>query len=290
MSTPVQPLTSLDWYRQALDESANRRRNGWLRWFRGLSFLLFHVSLYAISIVLLFAVDLIRSPGSLWIVNLALAWAVLIVVHAAIVGLIWAIGLLQEDESSEKHDLRWSSATASPGRRAKHEEPQDADFRMAAQIPGARATTSATVARAALPTTTTTVAAESTQSWSSIKQPSSAAASAPAPLSPPTPTSAASPESPWSGWEPASPATVARQALEGDRSGERASWTEASAAAWLTRASGTTTTAPSSANPSSDSDTLKRKLSTRLERRNAGRAGAPEPQPSDDETSGIPHQ
>lgn len=288
MSTPMQSLTSLDWYRQALDESAHGRRVTWVRWFRGLSFLLFHISLYAISIVLLFAIDLIRSPASLWIHNVAFAWAALIVVHAAIVGLIWAIGLLTEDESHDKHELRWSSATTSPGRGANHGEPQDADFRMVAQIPGTAAITTSTAAQAAPSSTVSRVAAEFTQSWSSIKSPPLAAPSAPVPASPPAPTSAATAESPWSGWEPASPATVARQALEGARSGERASWTEASAAAWLTRASGTTTTAPSSASPSSDSDTLKRKLSTRLERRNAVRAGSPEP--ADGEVSGIPHQ
>ena len=284
MSTPVQSLTSLDWYRQALDESANGRRSPWIRWFRGLSFLLFHVSLYAISIVLLFAIDLIRSPGSLWIDKVALAWAVLIVVHAAIVGLIWAIGLLKEDESSETHELRWSSASTSGGWGAKREEPQDADFRMSVPIPDvtvARTTTSP--ARSAPLTTAATATPPPT--WSSIKPPASPSA----PVSESAPPSAAGHESPWSGWEPASAATIARRALEGTGSGERASWTEASAAAWLTHASGTS--APNSANPStttSDPDTFKQQFRNRLERRNADRGRIPKP--SDGEDSGIPPQ
>ncbi|MGI8485145.1 MAG: hypothetical protein ACR2OU_12885 [Thermomicrobiales bacterium] len=278
MSTPAQSLTSLDWYRQSLDESGNGRRGVWVRWFRGPSFLLFHVSLYVISIVFLFAIDLIRSPASFWIENLAFAWAALIVVHAAIAGLIWAIGLLKEDRPSEKHDLQWSSTSTTGGWGEKREEPQDANFRMSAPHSDDKAirTNVPPMHSAPISTTNDTPAAQPPQSWSSIDQ-SSVAASPPVPASVPAPASAAGHASPWSGWEPASAAAIARQALEGTTSGERASWTEASDAAWLTHASDS---------PSPDSDTFKQQFRGRRERRRADRSKTAKA--FDEEDSGPP--
>lgn len=259
MGTPAQSLTSVGWYQRALDEAANGRRKRVMRWFRGRSFLMFHVSLYAVGIVALFAVDLIRAPESLWIGTVALAWAVLIVIHAAIAGLVWATGLLRDDTSNEAAAPGWLSA----GWREDRGEPQDANFRMAA----AAAQLPPTASEQPLPLAVT-------QTWAApqpIQQaPPPAATKRPEPAIAPGSGLGETPLSPWGGWEPKSAAEIARTATSSNHSSERASWTEASAVAWLSHASdaGPSRTPPSPAEDV-DSDVRKEQRRSRLRARYA---------------------
>jgi len=237
-TTPVQSLTSLEWYREALNEGADGQGRGALRWLRGLPFLRAHISLYALAIVALFALNLVRSPGSLWIDNVALAWAALLVVHAACAGLIWAIGLLRESEREEARDQTWAVARL----QAPRNEPQEAEYRMAAaeSAPDTPIAAEVPTWQPAAPTPTVT------------PTPKSAAAETDAPAdSPAVEASPPTKSSPWSGWEPRSPADIAREA---EASQERASWKEAAAAAWLARESDVTAPDASPVNDRGDDD------------------------------------
>lgn len=223
-TTPVQSLTSLEWYREALNEGADGQGRGALRWLRGLPFLRAHISLCALAIVALFALNLIRSPGSLWIDNVALAWAALLVVHAACAGLIWAIGLLRESEREEARDQTWAVARL----QAPRNEPQEAEYRMAAAAATEESAPDTPIAaevptwQSVAPTPTVTPPAP----------PAAPEAEAPGADSPAVEPAPPAKSSPWSGWEPRSPADIAREA---EASQERASWKEAAAAAWLAR-------------------------------------------------------
>lgn len=107
---------------------------GWVptspAWWGGLGFLRFHVSLFLTVVPVLFLVNLIQSSERLWIERVGLAWLALLVVHAAIAGIVWAIGFLQEDsdgsaarESTSRPRSTWITA--------RPDEPEEADFRVA---------------------------------------------------------------------------------------------------------------------------------------------------------------
>lgn len=69
-------------------------------WWGGPGFLRLHVSLFLAAIPALFLVNLILSPDRLWVGRAGLAWLALLVVHAAIVGMLWAIRLLGQDSAT----------------------------------------------------------------------------------------------------------------------------------------------------------------------------------------------
>jgi len=230
-TTPVQSLASLEWYREAFNEGADGRGRGALRWLRGWPFLRAHISLYALAIVALFALNLVRSPGSLWIDNVALAWAALLVVHAACAGLIWAIGLLRESEREEARDQTWAVARL----QAPRNEPQEAEYRMAVAAAAATAESTADAPIAAeVPTWQPATPTPTVTPTPPSGAPEAAAPAGAASTVEPSPPAKSSP---WSGWEPRSPADIAREA---EASQERASWKEAAAAAWLARDSDVT--------------------------------------------------
>lgn len=263
MSTPAQSLTSLGWYQRALDEAADGRRTRVMRWFRGRSFLMFHLSLYAVGIVALFAIDLIRTPESLWVGTVALAWAALIVIHAAIAGLVWAVGLLRDDMPREAPEPGWFSS----GWRGNRTEPQVAAFRSATELPATPAETEhplpLTVPQAWATPQPIQAAPRVQDPASTIFQEPAVAGAYPLRADPGEPS-----QSPWGGWEPTSAADVARGATSGSRASERASWTEASAVAWLAQASNdppaTTSSAPTGdAHPDAFEKHLRSRLKTK---------------------------
>ena len=103
-------------------------------WWGGFGFLRFHCGLFLIGVPLLFLVNLILAPQRLWIDRFGLAWLALLVVHAAIVGIIRAVGVLREDaqpaparETTAQPRSSWITARSA--------EPQDADFRIASPEP-----------------------------------------------------------------------------------------------------------------------------------------------------------
>ncbi|MGC4108362.1 MAG: hypothetical protein QM753_18730 [Thermomicrobiales bacterium] len=109
-----------------------RRAFGWFptsaAWWGGYGFLRFHCSLFLTGIPLLFLVNLIQSPERIWIDRVGLAWLALLVVHAAITGIIRAVGVLREDEQSLP--VRETiSQPRSTWITARSTELQDADFR-----------------------------------------------------------------------------------------------------------------------------------------------------------------
>lgn len=93
-------LESLDWYRE--DTSRTSRSSGivprLLRWLRSARFLAFHIGVFALGITIALAINVARAPGDLWVDRLALSWVLLLVVHAAIVVLVFTIGLLGTSE------------------------------------------------------------------------------------------------------------------------------------------------------------------------------------------------
>ncbi|HEU0163960.1 MAG TPA: hypothetical protein VFQ54_02885, partial [Thermomicrobiales bacterium] len=127
-------MTSLDWYREALHESSHARRTRIAQWFRGWPFLKLHLSVFAFAIVVLFALNVARTSGGLWIGTVALAWLAVIVIHAAVGGIIWALDLLRQDpDRLEAEDLPWTAINLRPlgGGGGGRGEPQDIDYRMA---------------------------------------------------------------------------------------------------------------------------------------------------------------
>ena len=100
MQRPARPFESLDWYREA---SRREYRSGnaaheALRWLKSSRCFAFHVGMFALGITIALAINVARDPGSIWVDKLALGWSLLLLVHAAVVALIFAIGLLGTSE------------------------------------------------------------------------------------------------------------------------------------------------------------------------------------------------
>ena len=91
--------------RQSRPDHASARKHGrltgWLpadaAWWGGAGFLRLHASILLAAIPALFLVNLILAPDRLWIGRIGLAWLALLIVHAAIAGIVWGIGILQQD-------------------------------------------------------------------------------------------------------------------------------------------------------------------------------------------------
>ena len=100
MQRPSRPFESLDWYREA---SRREYRSGnavhkAIRWLKSSRCFAFHVGLFALGITISLAVNVARSPGSLWVDRLAISWALVLLVHAGALALIFAVGLLGTSE------------------------------------------------------------------------------------------------------------------------------------------------------------------------------------------------
>ncbi len=184
---PSRPFESLEWYRDAARNNFrdDDPRKDLARWAGGLGMLHAHASLFAIGIVVLLGINLIRTPDTIWASRWIMAWTVLLLLHAVVIGFLWALRQWNSDTPDEALQMttarEWErQATFSWGQNGT--EAQDVDFRV----------------------TTDTRPASLPEG--------------------PEPASDCS----WTGWNAADqeddpPAT------------ERASWKEASAAAWLDR-------------------------------------------------------
>ena len=100
MQRPSRPFESLDWYREA---SRREYRSGnalhkSIRWLKSSRCFAFHVGLFALGITIALAINVAHSPGELWVDRLATGWALVLLVHAAAVALIFAVGLLGTSE------------------------------------------------------------------------------------------------------------------------------------------------------------------------------------------------
>ncbi len=116
--TPGRPFESLEWYRAVVRSNRSDERGvaRVLSWLKGIEFLTVHISVFAIGIVALLVLNLLRSPGDLWVDRAGAAWAMLLTIHGVAIGLIWAIGLLSKDEDEALQvipDAEWRRTSAS---------------------------------------------------------------------------------------------------------------------------------------------------------------------------------
>lgn len=101
-SREARPFESLDWYRQASRDGFRERPGTAIgRWLRSVGSLALHLSLFSGGLVLLYVVNLVRSPERLWADRAAWAWLILLGIHALVLGIIWAVDLLRDDEVDE---------------------------------------------------------------------------------------------------------------------------------------------------------------------------------------------
>jgi hypothetical protein len=185
---PYRPFESLEWYREAARNNFrdDEGRSALSRWASGTGMLHAHFSLFAASIVAMLAINLLRTPDSIWADKWIMAWTVLFLIHAVAIGIVWAIRQWNSDAPDEALQMTqmapWQQSPMFAWTEPMTTEAQDVDFRA---------------------------------SESENTDPTSAAE---APLGPG-----------WMGWN-------AESAEEEDPpEGNRASWKEASAAAWLDR-------------------------------------------------------
>lgn len=116
--TPGRPLESLEWYRAAVRSNRSDERGAAriLSWLKGIEFLTVHISVFAIGIVALIVINLLRSPDDLWVDRVGAAWALLLTIHGVTIGLIWAIGLLNRDDDEALQiipDAEWRRTSGS---------------------------------------------------------------------------------------------------------------------------------------------------------------------------------
>lgn len=185
---PYRPFESLEWYR---DAARNNFRDdspvgGFQRWARGFGMLHAHICVFAVAIVLLLLINLLRTPDSVWADRWIMAWTVLILIHAVAIGILWAIQQWNTDLSDEPLQMEsshpWRQANMFAWGSPDAAEAQDVTYRRTDSPPA------------------------NADAWI-----------------------AARPEAPtWSGWS-------AENGSEPGPGTERASWKEASAAAWLDR-------------------------------------------------------
>lgn len=113
--TSGRPFESLEWYRAAV-RADERDPPGIMSWLKGIGFLSAHISVFAVGIVALLIINLLRSPQDLWVDRAGAAWAMLLTIHAVAIGLVWAIGLLGKDDHQALQivpDAEWRRPSAS---------------------------------------------------------------------------------------------------------------------------------------------------------------------------------
>lgn len=69
-----------------------------LSWLKSADFLAVHISMFAVGIVALLVINLLRSPDDLWMDRAGAAWALLLTIHGVGIGLTWAIAQLGNDD------------------------------------------------------------------------------------------------------------------------------------------------------------------------------------------------
>lgn len=117
---PTRPFESLDWYRQAARSGSGGLGTGarLLDWARGIGFLTLHISIFALGIVTMFVVNLLRSPDRIWVDRAIPIWTLIVIIHAVVVGLLWAIGQLNREDDGPLlvvSDAQWRNAATWAG-------------------------------------------------------------------------------------------------------------------------------------------------------------------------------
>jgi hypothetical protein len=135
---PNRPFESLDWYREAArrgfaEDDRDRRLVTFLT---GGDLLRLHISVFAVTIVALAVINLLRSPESIWVDRVFMVWALLLVIHGIGVGAIWAVRQWNAEDPDEPVQLspsQWQQAPmfgwGAPG--ATPTQAQEAQFRVA---------------------------------------------------------------------------------------------------------------------------------------------------------------
>jgi len=137
---PSRPFESLEWYRDAVRNNFrdDAPQPALARWAGGMGMLHAHVCLFAAGVVVLFLVNLIRSPGDIWAAPWIMAWTVLLLIHAVVIGLLWAIRLWNDDAPDEALLMAPAREREQPPpsswsmRDADTRDAQEVDFRVAA--------------------------------------------------------------------------------------------------------------------------------------------------------------
>ena len=130
---PYRPFESLEWYREAArnnfrDDSG---RSSLSRWASGVGMLHAHVSVYAVGIVAMLTINLLRSPDNIWADKWTMAWTVLVLIHAVAIGIVWAIQQWNNDAPDEALLMSQSSNGQQSSMFAwSGSETQDVDFRV----------------------------------------------------------------------------------------------------------------------------------------------------------------
>jgi len=203
---PTRPFESLDWYRDATRTGPDGRsaQERFLDWVRGIGFLSLHVSVFALGVVTMFVVNLLRSPDAIWVDRSIPIWSLMVVIHAGLAGLVWAIGLLNRDDDEPIRvvsDASWRRAETWPTSDQTAPSPE---------TPAVPAPTLTAPREVGTP-------GEQDAAQETVQHPT------------PPPPAPASPTTKWSGWESDIPQRV------DPNDPDRASWREAAAAAWRDR-------------------------------------------------------
>jgi hypothetical protein len=134
---PQRPFESLEWYRQAARRGFAEDERGIdiVQAVTGFTFLRAHVSVYAVTIVTLAVINLLRTPEDIWADRAIMAWTVLLLIHAVGTGTIWAVRQWNADDLEEPLRVDPSAwrqsamfAWGAPGAAAP--EPQDVPYRV----------------------------------------------------------------------------------------------------------------------------------------------------------------
>jgi len=136
--TTNRPFESLDWYRDAVrhgfaEDDRDRRL---VNFVTGGDLLRLHISVFAVVIVGLAVINLLRSPESIWVDGVFMIWGLLLVIHGIGVGAVWAVRHWNAEDPDEPVQLspsQWQQAPmfgwGAPG--ATSPEAQEAQFRAA---------------------------------------------------------------------------------------------------------------------------------------------------------------
>jgi hypothetical protein len=182
---PYRPFESLEWYREAARNNFrdDAGRSSLARWASGVGMLHTHISLFAVGIVAMLTINLLRSPDNIWADKWSMAWTVLVLIHAVAIGIAWAIQQWNSDAPDEALLMTNSlNGQQSPMFAWSESATQDVDYRVSDN--------------------------GDTDTPESIED--------------------GSVRPGWMGWN-------ADTTEDGPQEGDRASWKEASAAAWLDR-------------------------------------------------------
>jgi hypothetical protein len=212
MQAPTRPFESLEWFREA-STGDYRPRGPWrnaLRWLKSSRCFAFHIGLFALGITIALAINVARSPGDIWADRLAIGWAILLVLHAGIVLMIWTAGLLTGNGNR---------APVYPGTVLRPRQLQPVTPTPAAQQP-----TAATATEWPAPPPEPAPAPEA---WTAPEPKPSAWSPWGQPATPPGDWSTETGSDTSTGADPAAPVDP--------RQSEPASWREASPGAWLGR-------------------------------------------------------